>query len=162
MVNCIKTSQKLGIALTGYDTFTKEQINSLKYLLICLQIKEIQPHHEKCPGKGLNIALIQAQIAQGRMIEGKASFYTNRSNTSKYTASGAIYRDSKLTCAMKHHNFGGVYRVTNLENGKSVEVLHNDFGTLKPDRAIDLSAEAFRRIGSLNTGILNVRIEKIN
>ena len=45
----------IGIALTGYDKFTKEQIASLKALIKKLKIKYIEPHHEKCPGSGINL-----------------------------------------------------------------------------------------------------------
>jgi len=45
----------IGIALTGYDEFTKEQIKSLKRLLKQLNTKVVQPHHRQCPGKGLNM-----------------------------------------------------------------------------------------------------------
>jgi N-acetyl-anhydromuramyl-L-alanine amidase AmpD len=44
----------IGIALTGYDTFTPEQVRSLKRLLKELGIKHIERHHENCPGKGLD------------------------------------------------------------------------------------------------------------
>ena len=52
--------------------------------------------------------------------------------------------------------------VTNLDNGKSVEVFINDWG---PEDwtgvAIDLSAHAFEQIASLNIGLINVKIEKL-
>jgi hypothetical protein len=48
-------NQYVGIALVGYDEFTKEQIISLNILLERLGVEEIERHHEKCPGKGLNL-----------------------------------------------------------------------------------------------------------
>jgi len=45
----------LGIVLTGYDIFTKEQIEALKLLLSQLGIKTVEGHHENCPGKGINL-----------------------------------------------------------------------------------------------------------
>ena len=45
----------IGIALTGYDVFTDEQIKSLKQLLKNWGIKHIEPHHEQCPGKGIDL-----------------------------------------------------------------------------------------------------------
>lgn len=43
----------VGIALTGYDEFTKEQIKSLANLLTTLRITHTERHHEQCPGQGL-------------------------------------------------------------------------------------------------------------
>ena len=45
----------IGIVLTGYNTFTKVQILSLKKLLKDLHIKYVERHHERCPGPGLSI-----------------------------------------------------------------------------------------------------------
>jgi len=45
----------VGIALTGYDEFTQAQITSLKKLIKQLKITHIEPHHEQCPGPGLNL-----------------------------------------------------------------------------------------------------------
>jgi len=48
-------NNRVGIALTGYDDFTDKQIASLKKLIKKLGVKDIERHHEKCPGHGLNI-----------------------------------------------------------------------------------------------------------
>jgi len=53
----------IGIALTGYDTFTNEQIISLTKLLEQLEIKHIETHHEKCPGKGLCLEKIRYLVS---------------------------------------------------------------------------------------------------
>ena len=45
----------VGIALTGYDTFTDAQIKSLNALIKKLGITHVERHHENCPGKGLTI-----------------------------------------------------------------------------------------------------------
>ncbi len=49
--------------------------------------------------------------------------------------------------------------VTNLANGKSVEVTIMDRG-IEGDFIIDLSRDAFAKIGSTNQGVLSVRLEK--
>ncbi len=48
-------NNRIGIALTGYDEFTFSQINSLTALLAKFKIKDVERHHEQCPGKGLNV-----------------------------------------------------------------------------------------------------------
>lgn len=45
----------VGIALTGYDEFTAEQIASLKVLLGRLGVGSVQRHHENCPSSGLDV-----------------------------------------------------------------------------------------------------------
>jgi hypothetical protein len=45
----------VGIVLTGYDVFTNRQIASLRALITELGIKDIEAHHENCPGLGLNL-----------------------------------------------------------------------------------------------------------
>lgn len=63
-----------------------------------------------------------------------------------------------LTAAHKTLPMGTVVRVENLANGKWVNVVIRDRGPYGPNRIIDLSDEAFRRLASLGTGIINVRI----
>lgn len=53
---------------------------------------------------------------------------------------------------------GTVVHVKNLSNGRSVNVVIRDRGPYGNDRIIDLSDEAFRRIASLGTGVVRVRI----
>lgn len=49
----------IGIALTGYDNFTVQQMNSLIVLLTDLDVKQIEKHHEECPGPGVDLEHIQ-------------------------------------------------------------------------------------------------------
>jgi rare lipoprotein A len=62
-----------------------------------------------------------------------------------------------LTAAHPWLPFGTVVTVTNLANGKSVRVVINDRGPFG-GRIIDLSPEAFSRLASLGTGVIDVRI----
>ena len=48
-------NHKVGIALTGYDTFTDLQISSLNKLIRLLGVQSIEAHHEMCPGKGIRL-----------------------------------------------------------------------------------------------------------
>jgi rare lipoprotein A len=53
-------------------------------------------------------------------------------------------------------------RVTNIQNGRSVDVRINDRGPVTPGRSIDLSPAAARRIGLTNKGIDRVKITRIS
>lgn len=63
-----------------------------------------------------------------------------------------------LTAAHRTLPFGTVVRVINLENGRVVTVTIRDRGPTGDGRIIDLSDEAFARIGALRDGVVRVRI----
>lgn len=64
-----------------------------------------------------------------------------------------------LTAAHRTLPFGTVVRVTNLANGRRVDVVIRDRGPQDPARVIDLSDIAFRELAPLWVGVLNVKIE---
>ena len=47
----------IGVCLIGYDDFTPAQIKALKNLIKELGLK-VERHHEECPGKGIDIELL--------------------------------------------------------------------------------------------------------
>jgi D-alanyl-D-alanine carboxypeptidase len=60
---------------------------------------------------------------------------------------------------------GSRLRVTNLENGKFVDVIVNDYGPDRsrfPDRAIDLDKVAFSKIANCWEGTVSISIEPLN
>lgn len=77
------------------------------------------------------------------------------------TTSGETYDQEDLTAAHPTLPLGTVTRVTNLDNGQSVDVRINDRGPFVKHRAIDLSRAAARTIGVLGPGTAPVRIEVI-
>lgn len=99
-----------------------------------------------------------------------ASWYSfdscRREGTSGYfTASGERFDENAMTCALRSRNWGGLYKVTNIDNGKSVVVRQNDFGPAKrlhaKGRIVDLSKGAFAKIADLKRGIINVKVEAL-
>lgn len=64
---------------------------------------------------------------------------------------------SGFTAAHPWLPFGTVVTVTNLANGKSIQVVINDRGPFG-GRIIDLSEEAFSALASLGTGVIDVRL----
>ncbi|QHT70201.1 septal ring lytic transglycosylase RlpA family protein [Rhodocytophaga rosea] len=89
---------------------------------------------------------------------GIASFYSNKFNGNK-TASGEIYRKSRLTAAHKTLPFGTQVKVTNLTNNLSVTVRINDRGPFAKGRIIDLSRGAAKKLGMIKQGVARVKIE---
>lgn len=75
---------------------------------------------------------------------GKASFYASKFDGKK-TASGTIFRNSKMIGAHKTLPFGTKVKVTNLNNGKSIKVRIEDRGPFVAGRIIDLSRSAAKK-----------------
>ncbi len=92
---------------------------------------------------------------------GKASFY-GAQHHNKQTANGERFDQNALTAAHRTLPFGTKVRVTNIRNGKSVVVRINDRGPYAKGRVIDLSKAAFSQIASTRTGVIRVRLEKID
>jgi rare lipoprotein A len=89
---------------------------------------------------------------------GRASWY-GAAHHGKRTASGAIYDKEALTAAHPSLPFGTRVTVTNLSNGKSVEVEITDRGPFVGGRIIDLSQAAARALGMVESGTATVRLE---
>ncbi len=125
-------------------------------------------------GIGISVVIVLIVMVMysvtGGMIRagyGKASWYSEDDTIeirNVHTASGEVFDDTKMTCAMRSREFGKIYIVTNLENGKKVACYMNDFGpnkkAAKRGIIIDLSKAAFAKIASLKRGIVRVRVEE--
>lgn len=78
------------------------------------------------------------------------------------TASGVIYDQHELTAAHQTLPLGTRVIVTNLENGRSTEVVINDRGPFLKGRIIDLSYAAAQALGMVAPGTIPVRVEVIS
>lgn len=87
-----------------------------------------------------------------------ASYYAEDFHGKK-TSNGEIFNMYDLTCAHKSLPFNTILKVTNLKNGKHVNVRVNDRGPFYPDREIDLSKAAAVKLGMIKTGTTKVRLE---
>lgn len=75
------------------------------------------------------------------------------------TASGEPMRQDRLTAAHPTLPLDTTAEVTNLENGRSVEVRINDRGPYVDGRIIDLSRAAAERLDMTGDGTAPVRVE---
>lgn len=89
---------------------------------------------------------------------GTASYYADEFDGRK-TANGEIYDMNELTAAHPSYPFNTLVRVTNVINGKSVEVRINDRMPQFKNRIIDLSLAAAKKIDMIKTGIQEVKVE---
>ena len=78
------------------------------------------------------------------------------------TASGEIFNQTKFTGAHPTLPLGSIVKVTNLENGKSVDLRINDRGPYQRGRIIDVSRAAATLLGMRESGVAQVRVELIS
>ena len=91
---------------------------------------------------------------------GNASWY-GRAHQGKKTASGEPFDMNALTAAHRTLPLGSRVRVTNLANGRVVDVRVNDRGPVLADRIIDISYAAARELDAVSDGVFRVRIAVI-
>jgi len=90
--------------------------------------------------------------------EGMASYYAD-SLHGNLTASEEPYNKDAMTAAHRTLAFGTRVRVTNLDNGKSVELVINDRGPHAKNRIIDVSGAAAGQLGLIDSGTAKVSVE---
>jgi rare lipoprotein A len=100
-------------------------------------------------------------IPVGTVEEGIASWYGVPYH-GRPAADGEIYNMEKLVAAHRTMPFNTWLKVTNLQNGLSVDVRVIDRGPFVANRIIDLSKAAARQIQMLGPGIARVRIEVVS
>lgn len=88
---------------------------------------------------------------------GEASWY-GPGFQGKQTANGDTFDQKDLTAAHPSLPMGTKATVTNLENGKKVEVIINDRGPYAEDRVIDLSGAAANKLDMKKDGSVQVKI----
>ena len=93
-----------------------------------------------------------------RTEQGEASWY-GPGFQGKETANGDTFDQTKMTAAHPSLPMGTKAIVTNLENGKEVEVRINDRGPYAKDRVIDVSKAAARKLDMQEDGTAQVKIE---
>lgn len=111
-----------------------------------------------------SITTVDSFITIGKPIKGTASFYSAKFEGRK-TATGDIFRQSKLTAASNHFKLNTLVMVTNLKNNKSVIVLINDrmhARMKKKGRVVDLSLTAAKQLDFIQNGLAKVLVQPIN
>src|SRR5690348_16264153 len=79
----------------------------------------------------------------------------------KRTSSGERFDPNRLTAASTTLPLGSIIRVTNLRNGRSVEVKVSERGPRARTRGLDLSPAAAQRIGLTRQGTARVKITPV-
>ncbi len=95
-----------------------------------------------------------------RVMNGTSSYY-GKDFHGKLTANGEIYDMYGLSAAHKTLPLNTIIRVTNTSNEKSLILRVNDRGPYIAGRILDCSYGAALKLGFIETGITQVRIEVI-
>jgi rare lipoprotein A len=90
-------------------------------------------------------------------VRGKATYYASKFH-GRRTSNGEIYSNKKMTAAHLKLPFGTMVTVTNLNNGRTVEVRVNDRGPHTKAFIIDVSQAAAKELGFYGKGVTNVEI----
>ena len=114
-------------------------------------------------GCGHRVARVNAPLAPARVGStetGVASWY-GVPYDGRRAASGEVYDMRQLTAAHRSLPFQTWVEVTNLSNGRQVDVRINDRGPFVKGRIVDLSQAAARDIDMLRAGTARVRLKVI-
>lgn len=91
---------------------------------------------------------------------GLASWY-GALHQGKPTANGERFDRFEVSAAHKTLPLPSIVEVTNLENGKRIQVRVNDRGQFVDGRIIDLSQEAAKKLGFERKGVAKVRVRYV-
>ena len=97
-----------------------------------------------------------SSAADAASFTGKASYYSGHR-----TASGAPMRNGALTAAHRTLPFGTQVKVTNLDNGRSANLIINDRGPFIRGRVIDVSLRAADVLAFRHAGVAHVKVETL-
>jgi rare lipoprotein A len=117
-----------------------------------------QPRHESPTAAPTPAPVVIARPATAPFPETGAASWYGQAHHGKKTASGESFDMYALTAAHRSLPLGTRVRVTNVANGRAVEVRINDRGPAIPGRIIDLSYGAARALGAVGDGVFRVRI----
>jgi len=104
------------------------------------------------------VALKSEPVKPIKVWVGNASWYGPNFDGKK-TANGERFNAESLTAAHPNLPFGSWVRVVNTRNGKFEVVRINDRGPYQEGREIDVSYRVARKIGLINSGVSQVRLE---
>ncbi|MGC1105347.1 MAG: septal ring lytic transglycosylase RlpA family protein [Candidatus Acidiferrales bacterium] len=114
------------------------------------------PTRPPAPSRAMPSSAVPGEYTE----EGVASWYGVPFN-GRRTSNGEVYDMYQLTAAHRTLPFNAVVRVTNLTNGKEVNVRINDRGPFVANRVIDLSYSAAEAIGMVGPGTAEVRLDVV-
>ena len=145
----MKTKNSIAIGLSLFTVFTLSGCVTKTTNATTSNLKKYQ--HKNAPV--LNIKF-------QKVTYGKASYYGKKFNGKK-TASGEIYNMNAKTAAHKTLPFNTMVRVTDMVSNRSDIVRINDREPHSSRRIIDLSYASAKKLGLINRGVTDIKVEII-
>ena len=130
----------------------------LRYTIYCIVSALILVSPLLAAALPQDTSLKKSTAGNKKFFYGQASFYSDKFNGRK-TASGEIFRQSKMTCASNMLKLGTWIKVTNLRNGNSAIVKVNDRLHPKMRRIVDLTRAVAKKLGFTAAGLTRVKVE---
>ncbi len=133
-------------------------------IIIFFLLTACGPRHIVIDRKTLPPEKQEAKIEKRESREvqyGVASWYGGEFH-GRPTSSGEVYDMYQLTCAHNTLPLGTVVMVTNLENGRSLELKVNDRGPFVKERILDVSYAAAQMLGMWEKGTAPVKVEVVS
>ena len=124
-------------------------------LFSCISSPRYTSSYSPSSSSSLNKSYIGKKI-----IKGVSSWY-GQDFHGNLTANGEVYDMYGLTAAHKTMPYNTWVRVTNLDNEKSLILRINDRGPYAKGRILDCSYGAAKKLGFVEVGTANVKIEVI-
>jgi len=137
---------------------TRARFAALAFPLGCLLLSSCAKKHRVTSAAPAAPTAPSAPAPMRSIETGLASWYGHPYH-GRAAANGEIYDMEKLTAAHRTLPFGTMVRVTNLSNGKTVDVRIIDRGPFVADRIIDLSHAAAEAIEMIGPGVAQVRVD---
>lgn len=106
----------------------------------------------------INGRLYRPAVDYNYVETGIASWYGSDFHR-KRTANGELFDMNRVSAAHRTLPLPSMVRVTNLENGRALNVRVSDRGPFAKDRIIDLSRKAAQLLGFYDKGTARVRVE---
>src|ERR1700680_3622024 len=123
-----------------------------------VMVPEPAPAEPPAPG----IAQPPATGAPGIYVEQRIASWYGVPFHGRRAANGEIFDMNTLVAAHRTLPFGSILRVTNLNNGRDVQVRVIDRGPFVGDRILDLARAAAVALDMIGTGTAPVRIELLS
>lgn len=142
----MRKARKLLFSVTSVRAFRLRPFSIKTALLVCLAVLL-----SSC-------AAVEQRVSPDGVQEGIASWYGSDFH-GKPTASGETYNMHAMTAAHKTLPLGTTLDVTNLENGRHINVVVNDRGPFVAGRIIDLSYAGAKGLDIVGPGTARVRLK---
>jgi rare lipoprotein A len=97
-------------------------------------------------------------VCIAQTMSGTASFYAQKFN-GRRMANGGTFSNSGSTCACNRLPLGTRVLVTNIKNGKTVELTVTDRLAANNKRVVDVTAAAAKTLGFYSAGLTKVSVE---